>query len=119
MAFVEGFVTAIPVAARATFLDHAKGAVRVFRQFGAGRIVDAWGADVPKGKVTDFYGSVKARDDETVIFSWVEWPDKATREAGQERLSAEMKAHMEDTPKPFDAVRVIVGSFEIINDAQG
>jgi len=115
--YVEGFVGAVPTANREKFIDHADKAAPLFLRQGALRVVECWGADVPKGKVTDFYRSVKAKDDETVIFSWVEWPDKATRAAGLEGLFAEMEAHMKDNPMPFDAKRMIVGGFEIINDA--
>ena len=117
--YVEGFVGAVPTANREKFIDHADKAAPLFLRAGALRVVECWGADVPKGKVTDFHRAVKAGDDETVIFSWVEWPDKATLKAGQERLFAEMEAHMKDNPMPFDARRMIFGGFEIINDAKG
>lgn len=117
--YVEGFVGAVPTANREKFIVHAEKAAPLFLREGALRVVECWGADVPKGKVTDFHRSVKAGDDETVIFSWVEWPDKATREAGLESLMAEMEAHMKDNPMPFDATRMIFGGFEIVNDAHG
>ncbi|MET3662853.1 DUF1428 domain-containing protein [Aquamicrobium ahrensii] len=117
--YIEGFVGAVPTANKEKFIDHAEKAAPLFLSGGALRVVECWGADVPKGKVTDFYRSVKAADDETVIFSWVEWPDKATRAAGQEKLFAEMDAHMKDNPMPFDARRMIFGGFEIINDSRG
>ena len=117
--YLEGFVGAVPTANREKFIVHADKAAPLFLREGALRVVECWSADVPKGKVTDFYRSVKAADNESVIFSWVEWPDKATRTAGQERLFAEMDAHMKDNPMPFDAKRMIFGGFEIINDARG
>lgn len=117
--YVEGFVGAVPTANREKFIDHADKAAPLFLRAGALRVVECWGVDVPKGKVTDFYRAVKAEDHETVIFSWVEWPDKATHAAGQKRVFAEMDEHVKDNPMPFDAKRVIVGCFEIINDAKG
>lgn len=117
--YVEGFVGAVPTANREKFIAHADKAAPLFLREGALRVVECWGADVPRGKVTDFYRSVKAKDDETVIFSWVEWPDKATQKAGQERLFAQMEEHMEDNPMPFDAGRMIFGGFEVVSDAKG
>ncbi|HWK14798.1 MAG TPA: DUF1428 domain-containing protein [Rhizobiaceae bacterium] len=117
--YVEGFVGAVPTLNKEKFIVHADKAAPLFLRAGALRVVECWGVDVSRGKVTDFPRSVKAQDDETVIFSWVEWPDKATRLTGQQRLFAEMEAHMKDNPMPFDAQRMIVGTFEIISDARG
>ena len=59
----------------------AEDRAKVFREHGATRVVEAFGDDVPDGKVTDFNRAVKAEDGESVVFSLIEWPDKATRDA--------------------------------------
>jgi uncharacterized protein YbaA (DUF1428 family) len=62
--------------------------------------------------------AVKARDDETVCFSWVEWPDKATRDAAMGRIEDLMKTddrmNPEKNPMPFDGQRMIFGGFSPI-----
>jgi uncharacterized protein YbaA (DUF1428 family) len=82
---------------------------------GATRIVECWGDDVPDGKVTDFRRAVQAKEDEAVVFSWVEWPDKATRDAAMSRMPEVMKTdprmNQETNPMPFDAKRMIYGGF--------
>ena len=74
------------------------------------RVVECWGDDVPEGKVTDFRRSVQAKEGESVVFSWVEWPDKATRDAGMEKFMKDPR--MEAAGEmPFDGKRMIFGSF--------
>jgi uncharacterized protein YbaA (DUF1428 family) len=70
---------------------------------------------VPDGKVTDFRRAVQANDDEAVVFSWVEWPDKATRDAAMGKMEELMKTdprmNPEKNPMPFDGKRMIFGGF--------
>ena len=110
MPYIEGFVAAVPSANRDSYIEHATQASTYFKSLGATRVVECWGDDVPKGEVTDFYRATQAKDDETVIFSWIEYPDKATRDAANEKMSADSAAmNME---MPFDAKRMFFGGFE-------
>ena len=114
MAYVDGFVVAVPTANREKYRAHAATAMPYFFQQGATRFMECWGDDVPHGQVTDFYRSVEAKEDETVVFSWIEWPDKATRDAGMARIMEEMPESMKDIP--FDGKRMIYGGFTAIVD---
>jgi uncharacterized protein YbaA (DUF1428 family) len=110
MPYIEGFVAAVPTANRDAYVKHAKDASTYFKNLGATSVVECWGDDVPKGEVTDFYKATQAKDDETVIFSWIEYPDKATRDAANEKMSADSEStNME---MPFDATRMFFGGFE-------
>ncbi|WP_423604522.1 DUF1428 domain-containing protein [Sphingomonas sp. MS122] len=116
MTYVEGFLTPVPTANKDAYKKHAEGAIELFRGLGATRFVEAWGDDVPDGKVNDLKKSVDLKDDETVLFSWLEYPDKATRDAANEKMmndpnSAEMMKDM-----PFDGSRMIFAGFEPIVD---
>jgi uncharacterized protein YbaA (DUF1428 family) len=113
--YVDGFVLAVPTANRDVFVKHCRDAAPLFLDNGATRHVECWGVDVPDGKVTDFRRAVKATPDETVCFSWIEWPDKATRDAGQKAVAARMEQGMEDNPMPFDGKRMIWGGFEVVS----
>ena len=119
MAYIDGFVIAVPTANRQQFIDHAQKFDSLFMEFGATRIVEAWGEDVPDGKHTDFKRAVQATGDETVVFSWVEWPDKATRDAGMQKMMEDPRMDPEKNPMPFDGKRMIFGGFEPVLELGG
>ena len=111
MAYIDGFVIAVPTANKQKFIEHAKDTDSVFLDHGAIRILECWGDDVPEGKLTDFRRAVQAKDDETVVFSWVEWPDKATRDAAMKKIMDDPRMKPENHPMPFDGKRLIFGGF--------
>src|SRR5215216_2545598 len=111
MTYVDGFVIAVPKANKQKFIDHANQGDSVFAELGATRILECWGDDVPDGTVTDFRRAVQANDDEAVVFSWVEWPDKATRDAAMPKVMEDPRLKPENNPMPFDGKRMIYGGF--------
>jgi len=111
MSYIDGFVIAVPTANKQKFLDHATEGDSIFIEFGALRVLECWGDDVPHGKVTDFYRAVDAKEDETIVFSWIEWPDKATRDAGMKKMFEDPRMSPEHNPMPFDGKRMIFGGF--------
>lgn len=112
MAFIDGMVAAVPNANKAKFLEHAKFADPIFKEHGALNVVETWGTDVPEGKVTDFRRAVQATADETIVLSWITWPDKATRDAAWEKLMKDER--MQKMQMPFDGKRMIMGGFDVI-----
>ena len=116
MAYIDGFVAAVPTANKAAYTEHARKAGEVFKRHGALKLVEAWGDDVPDGQVTSFPMAVKCQPDETVIFSWIMWPSKKVRDAGMKKVMSDPDMQMEANPMPFDGKRMIFGGFEIIVD---
>lgn len=115
MSYVDGMVAAVPRANKQAYLEHAARAAEKLRSWGATRVVETWGDDVPRGELNDFYGAVRALDDEIIVFSWIEYPDKATRDtAMQKMMSPEAMADFGEMP--FDGRRVIFGGFEMLLD---
>lgn len=119
MSYIDGFVIAVPQANREQFLAHARTFDPLFLEFGATRVVEGWGDDVPDGKQTDFRRAVQATADETVVFAWVEWPDKATRDAGVRKMMEDPRMDPEKNPMPFDGKRMIFGGFSNMLDLKG
>ena len=52
MSYVDGFVLAVPSANKQKFIDHARQGDSVFMEYGATRVLECWGDDVPEGKQT-------------------------------------------------------------------
>lgn len=117
MKYVEGFVVAVPAANKEAYLKLAAGLAPVFKEFGATRVVECWGDDVPDGKLTDFRGAVKAKEDEVVVFSWFEYPSKEVRDAANQKMRSDPRVRpQEGETMPFDGKRMIFGGFVPILD---
>jgi uncharacterized protein YbaA (DUF1428 family) len=71
--------------------------------------------DVPKGEVTDFYRSVKAEEGEGIVFSFIEWPDKATRDDAWAKIMAD-DSMKPGNDMPFSGQRMFWGGFDKIVD---
>lgn len=116
MSYVDGFVIPVPAGGRDAYRAMAELAAPIFMEAGATRIVECWGDDVPDGKVTDFKRAVNAEPGENVVFSWIVWPDKATRNEGNRKVMADPRLKV-DGDMPFDARRMIFGGFELMLDS--
>jgi uncharacterized protein YbaA (DUF1428 family) len=114
MAYVDGFVAAVATTDKAKYVKFAKKMAAIFKGYGALSVVDCWGDDVPEGKITSFPRAVKCKADETVIFSWITWPDKKTRNAGMKKMMTDPA--MAAVPMPFDGKRLIFGGFKMIQE---
>jgi uncharacterized protein YbaA (DUF1428 family) len=120
MSYIDGFVIAVPTANKSKFIEHAKLGDSVFIDLGATRVIECWGDDIRDGKRTDFRRAVQAKDDETIVFSWIEWPDREKRDAAYAKMTEWMnnpetvdpRMDPKKNPMPFDGQRLIFGGFE-------
>ena len=118
-AYTDGFVVPVPEGKREDYRQLAAKMAKVFRQHGASRVIEAFGDDVPKGEVTDFYRAVKAEPGESVVFSFIEWPDKATRDEAWKAIMADESLKPEGE-MPFAGQRMFWGGFEkVVDTAEG
>lgn len=113
MPYVSGFLAAVPTANKERFVAHAHAAWPLFEKYGALEQWECWGDAVPDGEVTSFPMAVKAKADETVVLSWVLWPDKAAAEACMASMESD-PAWAEMGEMPFDGKRMMFGDFEPI-----
>jgi uncharacterized protein YbaA (DUF1428 family) len=111
--YIDGFVAAVPAANKDAYIATSKGFSDYCKTMGALKTVDCWGDDVPDGKLTSFPMAVKLEEGEVVCFSWIEWPDKATRDAANEKMMNDPE--MAKMEMPFDGKRMIFGGFVPLN----
>jgi uncharacterized protein YbaA (DUF1428 family) len=114
--YIDGFVVPVPEGNRDAYRKLAAKMAKVFRQHGATRVVEAIADDVSHGKVTDFYRAVKAEDGETVVFSFIEWPDQKSRDDAWAKIMADESLKPEGE-MPFNGQRMFWGGFEPIVDS--
>ncbi len=113
MAYIDGFVIPVPRANRDAYIKLAGEMAAMFKEFGALKVVECWGDDVPEGKLTSFPLAVKAEPGEAVVFSWVIWPSRQARDAGNQKVMADPRMQP-GSGMPFDGKRLIFGGFEVV-----
>jgi len=116
MAYIEGFILAVPEKNKETYRKFAADALPFFKQCGVTRMVETWADDVPDGKLTDFRRAVKAKPDEAVLFSWLEYPSRETRDAAIKKYMSDPKMAEMGANMPFDGQRMIFGGFKPISE---
>lgn len=115
MAYVDGFLIAVPRANKKSYRELAEMTSRLFVECGAKKVVECWGDDVPDGQLTSFPMAVKLQPDEVVVFSWIWWPDKATRDTGTAKFMADPRHTNGGFPAmPFDGKRMVFGGFDVL-----
>ncbi|MCB2055376.1 MAG: DUF1428 domain-containing protein [Geminicoccaceae bacterium] len=116
MSYIQGFVVPVPRANKDAYRDLAAKAAPMFREYGATRLIECWGVDLAEGETTDFRKAVRAEESETVVFAWIEWPDRATCDAAARRMEADER--WKSLPAmPFDGKRMFWGGFEPLFDS--
>ncbi len=116
MAYVDGFVAAVPTANKEKFIAHATQMAAICKEHGALTVVDCWGDDVPEGVQTSFTMAVQRKDDEAVAFSWIVWPSRELRDRAWEKIMADPRMQPDTNPMPFDGRRMIYGGFMPVVD---
>lgn len=77
--------------------------------------MECWGDEIPDSKVTGFDRAPKLKDDEMVVFSWVEWPDKRVRNRGKKAAMSDPRwAVIDPKDLPFDGKRMIYGGYRVL-----
>ena len=84
MPYVDGFVLPVPKSNIDAYREMARKAGELFREAGALQFRECLADDVKPGKLTSFPQAVDLQEDETVVFSWIVYESRASRDARPE-----------------------------------
>lgn len=116
MTYIDGYIAAVPTANREAYRAQAQAIASLFIAYGALRIVEGWGDDVPDGDLTSFPLAVQRAPEETVVFSWIEWPSREVRDAAWPRILEDSRMLPDEDHRLFDGRRMIYGGFDMMLD---
>jgi uncharacterized protein YbaA (DUF1428 family) len=114
MAYVDGFVVAVPRQKLESYEKMARLAGAVWKEHGALTYVECVGDDVPYGELTSFPRAVQAKEDEVVIFSWITYASREERDSINAKVMADPRLKDSMTNAPFDGKRMIYGGFKTL-----
>jgi uncharacterized protein YbaA (DUF1428 family) len=112
MSYIDGFVLPLPNGKEEEYRKIAQTFAEKAEKLGAIASVEAIGDGLEHGHTTDFFRAVQAKDDENIVFSFIIWPDKATRDSGWEKLMADPEMQPGAVEMPFDGKRMFWGGFK-------
>ncbi|HEY0976039.1 MAG TPA: DUF1428 domain-containing protein [Flavobacteriales bacterium] len=117
MAYVDGFVLAVPVQEIARYKKVATAAGRIWIEHGALQYIECEGDDLEhEGMALSFAKAVKCKPGETVLFSWILYKNRKHRDQVNRKVMAdprmeEMRHTLMRTPI-FDHKRMAYGGFK-------
>ncbi len=113
--YIDGYVMVVPQANKAAFIAHVQQCIPIYKEYGALRVFDAWADDLPgAGRINSYGHAVQLNESENIVFSWIEWPTKAMRDAAWPLILRDPRMSPDTNPMPFDAKRMLRGGFQTI-----
>ena len=112
--YVDGFVVPVPTKNLAAYRRMANKAGKVWIEHGALQYRECVADDVKPGKTTSFPQSVKLKEGETVVFSWIVYKSRKDRDRINAKVMADprLAAMMDPKSMPFDGKRMFWGGFK-------
>ncbi len=117
MSYIQGYLIPVLPAKKEAYRKMAADMAPMFMEFGALRLVECWGDEVPKGKTTDMYGAVNAQGEENIVFSWVDWGTKETCDKAHEKMMQDERMQEMPPDMPFDGKRMVFAGFETLGES--
>ena len=112
MAYVDGFIVAVPKANIEAYKEFSAYAGAIWKEYGATEYVECVGDDVPYGELTSFPRAVHLKEDEIAVFSWILYPSREVRDEINRKVMADPRLEGDKWQMPFDGKRMIYGGFK-------
>ena len=114
--YVDGYVVPVPLRNLDAYRRMADKAGKIWIEHGALEVWECVGDDVKPGKLTSFPQSVQLKEDETVVFSWILYDTRESRDRINKAVMEDprMKDMMDPKTNPFDGKRMFWGGFKSI-----
>jgi uncharacterized protein YbaA (DUF1428 family) len=116
MSYVDGFVMPVRLDRLAEYRKIARKAGKIWMELGALAYSECVADDVKPGKVTSFPQAVKLKEGETVVFSWIVYENRRSRDRIMKKVMEDprLAALMDPKNLPFDGKRMFFGGFKPI-----
>jgi uncharacterized protein YbaA (DUF1428 family) len=111
MAYIDGFVVPVKKSKLEAYRAVARTAEQMWREHGALDYQEWLAEDVKPGKLTSFPQAVQLQDDEVVVFSWITFESRASRDAVNDKVMKDPRMQHDHEDWPFDGKRLIYGGF--------
>ena len=116
--YIDGFVLPIPKNKLGLYGEVVKKVAGIWKEHGALAYREFAGDDLKLEGTRSFPDALDAKEDEVVIFGWVEFASRADRDRANELVAsdprmADLVAPLTDPDDPvFDASRMVYGCFK-------
>jgi uncharacterized protein YbaA (DUF1428 family) len=118
MAYVDGFLLAVPRKKLPEYLRISKKAGKVWREYGAIEYRECVGDDLATKMGVSFPRAAKTKPGETVVFSWIVYKSRGDRDRVNKKVMKDKRiaAMMDPKAMPFDVKRMSYGGFKVAVD---
>jgi uncharacterized protein YbaA (DUF1428 family) len=118
MAYVDGFLLAVPRRNLQAYRRMSHRAGKVWREYGALDYKECAGDDLQVKGMVSFKRVIRVKPGETVVFSWIVFKSRAHRDRVNARVMKDPRLAKMMDPKsmPFDAKRMVYGGFKVLVD---
>lgn len=113
--YVDGFLLAVPTAKLEEYRAVAEKASAIWLEHGALQYTECAADDMGVEWCRSFNTAADAKEDQTVIFAWASFADKASRDAANAKIMAdERMSSICPSPPIFDCKTMSFGGFNVI-----